>query len=93
MRKRSKNVGRRPRPLKAPSNTYRVTRPAPSMADIRAYLDRRRRDKGRGSFLGPGDQMGAAMEKAFSGLGKKPVLTRRQAFLVREARRASLTTA
>jgi len=95
VRKRSKNAVRRPRPLKAPSNTYFAGALAtPSMADIRAYLDRRRKSKGQHfSFLGAGDHMGAALEKAFSGLGKKPVLTRRQAFVARQTRRASLSAA
>lgn len=90
-RKSSRNFSRRVRPLaeNAPANTYRDSRPQPTMPQLREFLAFRRENKPE-----PRDNMGAAMERAFCdhlgrpNIGKKPRgLSRKQAFEAREAKR------
>ncbi len=83
-RKSSRSFSRRPRPLpeNAPANTYQDSRPQPDMAQVRKILAHKRANR-----IEPLDMMGAAREIAFDRIGKKPVLTRRQAFEARKAKR------
>ena len=87
-RKSSRNFSRRARPLpeNAPANTYRDSRPQPTIPQLREFLAFRRENK-----PAERDFMGAAMERAFGeppSVGKKPRgLSRKQAFEAREAKR------
>lgn len=91
---RKRNGTRRPRPENPPANTYLDSRPQPDMPQVRELLAFKRANKRE-----PVDNMGAAMERAFCdhlgrpNIGKKAVLTRRQAFEARAARRGEKVAA